>query len=102
MVRDKFLFGRSKAGALRHEPVELVKCETNELLVPANAEIILEGECLTGVRAAEGPFGEYPGYCTWLVEGPKEIIPRKMCFNEAYPEEVQEKVTQSWRDYGYK
>jgi phenylphosphate carboxylase alpha subunit len=61
-------FGRQDeadyAGALRQEPVALVKCETNDLLVPAHAEIILEGECLTGVRAAEGPFGEYPGYST--------------------------------------
>ncbi len=50
------------AGALRQEPVELVKCETNDLLVPAHAEIVLEGELLISERAAEGPFGEYTGY----------------------------------------
>ncbi len=50
------------AGALRQEPVELIKCETNDLLVPAHAEIVLEGELLTGVSGKEGPFGEYPGY----------------------------------------
>ena len=52
------------AGALRQEPVELVKCETNDLLVPANAEIVLEGEVLPDRVGEEGPFGEYPGYRT--------------------------------------
>lgn len=50
------------AGGLRQEPVELVKCETNDLLVPAHAEIVIEGEVLPDVSAAEGPFGEYSGY----------------------------------------
>lgn len=50
------------AGALRREPVELVKCETSDLLVPAHAEIILEGEILPDVMLEEGPFGEYTGY----------------------------------------
>lgn len=52
------------AGALRGEPVELVKCETNDLLVPAHAEIVVEGEILPDGIAPEGPFGEYPGYRT--------------------------------------
>ncbi len=52
------------AGALLGEPVELVKCETNDLLVPANAEIILEGEISTTDKVFEGPFGEFPGYRT--------------------------------------
>lgn len=50
------------AGAIRQEPVELVKCETNDLLVPAHSEIVLEGELLTGQTVPEGPFGEYTGY----------------------------------------
>lgn len=50
------------AGGLRQEPVELVKCRTNDLLVPAHAEIVIEGEILPDVSAAEGPFGEYSGY----------------------------------------
>ncbi|MBI4454338.1 MAG: UbiD family decarboxylase [Acidobacteria bacterium] len=50
------------AGALRLEPVELVKCKTVDLHVPAHAEIILEGEILPDVLAEEGPFGEYTGY----------------------------------------
>lgn len=52
------------AGALRQKPVELVKAETNDLLVPAHAEIILEGEILPKVKLPEGPFGEFPGYRT--------------------------------------
>jgi len=50
------------AGGLRGEPVELVKCETNDLRVPATAEIVLEGHILPNVRVDEGPFGEYSGY----------------------------------------
>ncbi len=52
------------AGALRQEPVELIKAETSDLMVPANAEIVIEGDLLPDVIAAEGPFGEYPGYRT--------------------------------------
>lgn len=50
------------AGALRGEPVELVKCETVDVEVPASAEIILEGEVLANVREAEGPFGDFMEY----------------------------------------
>ncbi len=52
------------ASALLEQPVELVKCETSDLLVPAQAEIVLEGEILPDTGAPEGPFGEYPGYRT--------------------------------------
>lgn len=47
------------AGALRQEPLQLVKCETVNLEVPAFAEIVLEGEVLSGVREPEGPFGDF-------------------------------------------
>lgn len=52
------------AGGLRKEPVELVKCETVGLEVPAHAEIIIEGHVLPKVRVEEGPFGEYTGFRT--------------------------------------
>ncbi len=48
--------------ALRGEPLELIKCETNDLLVPAFAEIVLEGRLVAGKRELEGPFGELMGY----------------------------------------
>ena len=50
------------AGALREEPVQLVKCETVNLYVPASSEIVIEGEVLPYERKEEGPFGEYVGY----------------------------------------
>lgn len=52
------------AGALLQEPVELVKAKTLDLLVPAHAEIILEGEISFQEQVPEGPFGEFPGYRT--------------------------------------
>ncbi len=52
------------AGFLRQKPVELVKCETVDLEVPAHAEIILEGFVnLTELRS-EGPFGDHTGFYT--------------------------------------
>lgn len=51
-------------GMLMGEPIELVKCETNDLEVPANSEIVLEGLILPDVKVEEGPFGEYTGYRT--------------------------------------
>src|SRR5581483_10931387 len=50
------------AGAWRGEPTELVKCETNDLLVPANAEIVLEGYAVPNERTWEGPHGESTGF----------------------------------------
>ena len=50
------------AGGIRKQAVELVKCETNDLYVPATAEVVIEGHVLPHVRADEGPFGEYSGY----------------------------------------
>ncbi len=51
------------AGGLRQAPVELVKCQTCDLEVPAHAEIVLEGE-VTSERRREGPFSEFTGYCS--------------------------------------
>ncbi len=50
------------AGALRGAPLPVVKCVTNDVRVPANAEIVLEGRLLARVREPEGPFGEFPQY----------------------------------------
>jgi 2,5-furandicarboxylate decarboxylase 1 len=60
------------AGALRGEPVEVVKAETVDLEVPATAEIVIEGTVLPNVREQEGPFGEVSGYYT--PANPKPII----------------------------
>lgn len=50
------------AGALRGEPVEMVKCETIDAEVPATSELVLEGEFPPGERAHEAPFAEFTGY----------------------------------------
>lgn len=50
------------AGLLRGNKTELVKCQTNDLLVPASAEIVLEGHIAPGETAREGPFGDHTGY----------------------------------------
>lgn len=49
-------------GGVSGRPLEVVKCETSDLLVPARSEIILEGKFLANKRLPEGPFGEYSGY----------------------------------------
>lgn len=50
------------AGGLRGEPVELVKCVTNDVHVPAHAEIVLEGTIRAHDRQPEGPFAEFAGF----------------------------------------
>jgi 4-hydroxy-3-polyprenylbenzoate decarboxylase len=55
---DEFLF----AGFLRKEPVELIKCRTVDLEVPANSEIVLEGFVDLDDIRVEGPFGDHTGY----------------------------------------
>ncbi len=55
---DEMMF----AGFLRREPVEMVGCETVELEVPANAEIVLEGYVDLNELRTEGPFGDHTGF----------------------------------------
>ena len=50
------------AGALAGAPIEMVRCKTNDLLVPASAEIVIEGVIDTSVLEPEAPFGESNGY----------------------------------------
>ena len=49
-------------GGLREEPLQVTKCKTVDLYVPASAEIVLEGYLNPGELREEGPFGEYTGY----------------------------------------
>ncbi len=55
---DEMLF----AGLLRKKRVELVKCKTVDLMVPSDAEIVLEGFIDPSERRLEGPFGDHTGY----------------------------------------
>jgi 4-hydroxy-3-polyprenylbenzoate decarboxylase len=50
------------AGFLRNKPVEMVRCETCDLEVPAQAEIVLEGYVELGELRTEGPFGDHTGF----------------------------------------
>ncbi len=63
---------RGVMGALLGEPLQLVKCETSDLLVPAHAEMVIEAEILPRERTAEGPFGEFTGYS--LGERQREVV----------------------------
>ncbi|HEX3438633.1 MAG TPA: UbiD family decarboxylase [Pseudacidobacterium sp.] len=58
------------AGFLRQKPVELVKCETVDLEVPAHAEIVLEGYVKLDELRIEGPFGDHTGFYTMEEEYP--------------------------------
>jgi 4-hydroxy-3-polyprenylbenzoate decarboxylase len=58
------------AGFLRGKPVEIVKCETVDLEVPARAEIVLEGYVELGELRMEGPFGDHTGFYTLEDEYP--------------------------------
>ena len=55
---DEFMF----SGFLRREPVEMVQCETVDLEVPANSEIVLEGFVDLAELRTEGPFGDHTGF----------------------------------------
>lgn len=60
------------AGFLREKPVEMVKCETVDLEVPANAEIVLEGYVEIGETRTEGPFGDHTGF--YSLEDPYPVF----------------------------
>lgn len=60
-------------GALRHEPIEVIKSKVTGLKLPANAEIILEGEIDPFDMRPEGPLGEWTGYYSGKA---KEALPK--------------------------
>jgi len=71
------------AGGILGEGVEVTASETygEDLLIPAESEIVIEGEIVKYKRTIEGPFGEFTGYTgpqrlSWLIEA-KSIIARK-------------------------
>ena len=58
------------SGGLAGEPVEVVRCETVDLLVPAHAEMVIEGVVRPRVREPEGPFGEFFGHMGPQIRSP--------------------------------
>ncbi len=83
------------AGFLRKKPVETVRCQTIDLEVPADAEIIIEGFVDPNERRIEGPFGDHTGYYSLAGEYPvfhvKCITHRK---NPIYPATIVGKPPQ--------
>ena len=72
---------RAIMGGLFKEPLELVKCETSDVLVPAHAELVIEAEILPAERTPEGPFGEFTGYS--LGEREREVVKVKAITHRA-------------------
>ena len=62
MPLPEYFNERDFVGAYFGEPIEVVKCETVDLEVPATAEIVVEGHISRTETAPEGPMGEYAGY----------------------------------------
>jgi len=58
------------AGALHGQPLDVVKCTSSDVRVPAHSEIVIEGRVLANVREKEGPFAEFPQYYGPPQDGP--------------------------------
>src|SRR5437763_4800643 len=56
------------AGFLRRKSVELVRCKTIDLEVPADVDFVLEGYVQPGEMRPEGPFGDHTGYYTAVAD----------------------------------
>jgi 4-hydroxy-3-polyprenylbenzoate decarboxylase len=70
---QKLPYGLSEyaiAGGLMGRPVDVVRCETVDLEVPAHAELVIEGEIDPSKLEPEGPFGEASGYMGWRTNSP--------------------------------
>jgi UbiD family decarboxylase len=62
----------SVIGGYLGKPIDVVRCETSDLEVPASSEIVLEGHLTLDEVAEEGPMAEYPGY---LIPGSRQMRP---------------------------
>ena len=60
------------ASSVRGEPLEIVKCKTVDIEVPATAELVIEGEIEANVREEEGPFGEFMQY--YVKKGKNHVL----------------------------
>ena len=62
------------AGGIAGKPLELVRCRTADLHVPAQAEMILEGEILPDKMDHNWPFGEFSGYMAGRGKYPRFVV----------------------------
>jgi 4-hydroxy-3-polyprenylbenzoate decarboxylase len=67
------------AGGIAREPVELVRCRTSDLFVPAEAEMVLEGEFSPTEQELNWAFGEYSGYMAGRSWYPRFRVQRITC-----------------------
>ena len=72
MPLPKFANESDYLGGYFGEPIDVVKCETVPLEVPATSEIVIEGHLSATDTTMEGPMGEYAGY---LWPGPGDLRP---------------------------
>jgi UbiD family decarboxylase len=72
------------AGAVRGEPVRVVRAPLTGLPVPADAEIVIEGEAVPGETRPEGPFGEWTGYYA-SASRPEPVIRVKALYHRNDP-----------------
>ncbi len=75
------------AGGMKGEPIEVIEGEQTGLLLPATAEIVIEGECHPGDLADEGPFGEWHGYYAnlGLSPVPEPVVQVKAIYHRDNP-----------------
>lgn len=90
------------AGGIAGEPLEVVRCKTSDLLVPAHAEIVIEGEIDTEWLERDGSFGEYTGYIGRFKMTPymdvtcitHRLHPVHSCFLSQFPPSESSKLRQ--------
>lgn len=82
-------------GGIRGAPVDLVRCETIDLMVPASSEIVLECEVLPGRRMDEGPFGEFTGYMA-SERAPRPVVEVKCITHRTNPILTMSNIGKPW------
>ncbi|MBI2369119.1 MAG: UbiD family decarboxylase [Deltaproteobacteria bacterium] len=90
----------SYAGAIRGEPVEVVRGKITGLPVPAASEIVLEGWMRPGSRKLEGPFGEWPGYYSGTNE-PVQVLDVELVQHRSDPILLGAPPSRPPHDYSY-
>jgi 2,5-furandicarboxylate decarboxylase 1 len=81
-------------GGLLRSPLQVVKCMTNQLHVPAEAEFVLEGFVSPGKRIGEGPFGEFTGYATGMACCPIFTVQALTCRDNAFFQDIVSGLTE--------
>jgi UbiD family decarboxylase len=81
-------------GGLLRAPLPVIKCQTNNLYVPAQAQMALEGFVSPGQRVEEGPFGEFTGYSTGTFACPTFTVNALTCRDHAIFQDIVSGLTE--------